>query len=267
MTKPNNANNIKICNAIKGNEFNGISPYLDDILPLDFDIDEKRNVSKEFGNNTKIENGIGKGFMKEDSSHNCEYYWDNNKNDLYRRVVDFNSYAGAAYSGTPVVKPFIKQNKVRIDFVTKKCKKNILKYNPFPDKIYTLYEKNINADYYLKNKQTKTGSSKRKHLPNKKNKAVKHYKILNDQPPNLDYDGHDDYDYDDYDDYYYDDYDDYYYDDYDDYDDYYKTGRYINRFFGDSSDDDDGFDYNYKTGRYNNIFFCDSSDDYDRFYY
>jgi hypothetical protein len=224
MTDTNNANNIKICDAI-----NSITPCGSDILPLDFDMDEKSKVSKEFGDNTKIDNGIGKGFMQEYTSYKCEYYWDNIKNGLYRRVVDCNSYAKAAYSRTPVVKPFIKSNKVKIDFVTKNCNKNILKYNPFPDEIYTLYEKNINADYDLKNKQTKTGSSKRKHRSNKKNKPVKHYKLLNEQTlNNLDNDGFDEYD-------------DYWDNDYDDYDGYYynyKTGRYNNRFFDDYSDDD-----------------------------
>lgn len=231
MTDTDTANNIKICDAIRGFAFNGITPYGGDILPLDFDMDEKSDMFKEINDNITIDNGIGKGFMQEDTSYKCEYYWDTIKNGLYRRVVDCNSYANAAYSRTPVAKPFIKPNKVKIDFVTKNCNKNILKYNPFPDKIYTTYEKNINADYDLKNKQTNTESSKRKHRPNKKNKAVKHYKILSEQTPNnLDNDGFDEYD-------------DYWDNDYDDYDDY------------------NGYDYNYKTGRYNNRFFDDYSDD------
>jgi len=148
-----------------------------DDLSLDFDIDYKTNTDNE------IKNGIGKGF-KQEHGYKCEYYWNNIKNGLYRRIIDCNSYACAAYSETPVVKPFINPIEFKIDLVTKNYKKNILKYNPVPDNIYILYDKNINADYNLnKTKQNKV-IVKRKHRQNKKKKPDKHYKLLNEQFPN-----------------------------------------------------------------------------------
>jgi hypothetical protein len=171
MTCTTNANNI----------------ITSDILPLEFEIDYKTNTYN------KIENGVGKGFMQEYPYYNCEYYWNNNKGGLYRRIVDCNSYARAAYSETPVVKPFINPIKVKMDLVTKNYKKDILKYNPVPDNIYILYDKNINTNYDLNKKKTKTRIIKRKHRQNKKNKPDKHYKLLNEQFPN-NLDGEDDED-------------------------------------------------------------------------
>lgn len=173
------------------------------VLPLDFDIDYKSNTD-----NT-IENGIGKGFMQEDK-YKCEYYWNNIKGGLYRRIIDCNSYACAAYSETPVVKPFMNPIEFKMDLVTKKYKKYILKYNPVPDNIYTLYDKNINADYNLNKKKQNKVIVKRKHRQNKKNKPDKHYKLLNEQFPNWDSDEDEDCrgwdNYDDCDENFYDDY-------------------------------------------------------------
>jgi len=190
---------------------------LEPILPLDTNDDSDEVKSSR----------IGVGFGKENFRFNVEYYWCDKRQNMCRRVINPTSYAEAAFCSTMVIGKFVPKKveevKIQPSFDGHKEEK------PDYETVYkkhgsciTSFNKNINTSKTFKDPPY---SQRRKHKTSKRNKVVKHYKLLEEfnyfESDQILYD----YDYYDYDDDYYDDYYYNYWHYYDDYCDDYSVCR------------------------------------------